>query len=120
MAARGMKDVLDRLNRISGVKGSMVVGKDGIVVASDFADEVNEDAVAAVSSTILSSLDGALKRMEMGKFKRFIITGSDAKIVLVRGRNTLVLVLLRKDVNLGLVGIEIREAVVEIDNRAKL
>jgi hypothetical protein len=116
----GMGDILDRLNRINGVKGSMVVGKDGIVVAADFADEVKEDAVAAVSSTILSSLDGALKRMEMGKFKRFVITGSDAKIVLMKGRNTLVLVLLKKDINIGLVGVEIREAVNDIDARTHL
>ena len=115
--AHGMGDILDRLNRIAGVKGSMVVARDGIVVASDFADEINEDAVAAVSSSVLSSLDGALKRMEMGAFKRFVITGSDAKIVLMRGRNTLVLVLLKKDINMGLIGVEIREAVAEIDER---
>ncbi|MBN1810055.1 MAG: roadblock/LC7 domain-containing protein [Planctomycetes bacterium] len=118
--AHGMGDILDRLNRIEGVKGSMVVGRDGIVVASDFADFINEDAVAAVSSAILSSLDGALKRLEMGGFKRFVITGSDAKIVLMKGRNTLVLVLLRKDINLGFVGVEIREAVAEIDERTHL
>lgn len=118
--ARGMLDVLERLNQIQGVKGSMVVGRDGIVVASDFADAVDEDAVGAVSSQIISSLEGALRRMEMGQFKRFVITGADAKIVLMRGRNTLVLVLLKKDVNFGLVGVEIREAVEEIDRRTRL
>ncbi|HHN46910.1 MAG TPA: hypothetical protein ENN09_05660 [Planctomycetes bacterium] len=118
--AHGMADILDRLNRIDGVRGSMVVGRDGIVIAADFSDDVHEEAVAAVSSTILTSLEGALKRMEMGKFKRFVITGSDAKIVLMRGRNTLVLVVLKKDVNLGLVGVEIREAVADIDERTHL
>jgi len=116
--AHGMSDILDHLNRIEGVKGSMVVGRDGILIASDFADEINEDAVAAVSSTILSSLDGALKRLAMGQFKRFVITGSNAKVVLMKGSNTLVLVLLKKDINLGLIGVEIREAVLEIDERS--
>ena len=76
--AHGMSDILDGLNRISGVKGSMVVGREGIIIASEFADDLNEDAVAAVSSNILSSLDGALRRMAMGEFKRFVITGTDA------------------------------------------
>lgn len=115
--AKGMSDVLENLNRIQGVQGSMVVGRDGILIASDFADQVDEDAVGAVSSQILTNLEGALKRMKMGQFKRFVITGGEAKIVLMRGVSTLVLVLLKKDVNIGLVGVDLREAVEEIDRR---
>ena len=118
--ARGMADVLENLNRIDGVQGSMVVALDGIVVASDFAEAVEEDAVGAISSQILSGLEGALKRMEMGGFLRFIISGSQAKIVLMKARTTLVLVLLKNDVNLGLVSVEIKDAVEEIDRRTHL
>lgn len=118
--ARGMIDVLERLNRIDGVQGSMVVALDGIVVASDFAEAIEEDAVGAISSQVLSSLEGALKRMEMGGFQRFIISGSQAKILLMKARNTLVLVLLKRDINMGLVSVEIKEAVEEIDRRTQL
>ena len=38
-----MKEILNNLNRVKGVMGSMLVGKDGIIAASDVADDVDQD-----------------------------------------------------------------------------
>ena len=106
-----MFTVLDRLNKTRGVKGSMIVGRDGIVVASDFGVEVDEPAIGAVSSSILNSLEEALGRLNMGQFMRFVITGNENKIALVDSRVALLMVLLDLNVNLGLVSVEIKDAV---------
>ena len=61
-----MYEILNNLNRVEGVRGSLVIGRDGLVIAADLGIDVNENAVAAVGSQILNSLQGALRRMQMG------------------------------------------------------
>ncbi len=67
-----MKAILAQLNKTPGVWGSLIAGRDGIVIASDFSVETPESQVGAIASQILVALDGALKRIKMGEFKRFI------------------------------------------------
>ena len=73
-----MYQILNNLNKIEGARGSLIIGRDGLVIAADLGTEVNENAVAAVGSQILNSLQGALRRMQMGSFKRFVPRGSRA------------------------------------------
>ena len=115
-----MFTILDKLNKTRGIKGSMIVNRDGIVVASDFSVDCDEEAIGAVSSSIFQSLEGALKKIKLGKFKRFVITGRDNRILLVDSGPSLLLVLLDKDVNLGLVSVEIKDAVDAIVVKATL
>jgi len=43
------REVLSELNKTSGVTGSMVVGHDGIVIASDLGTQFDQDAVGALA-----------------------------------------------------------------------
>ena len=105
-----MYEILGRVNKIRGVRGSLVMGKDGIVVASDIAADVRDESVAAVASQVLGSLQGALKRMALGAFSRFVVTGSKGRIVMLDAGAALLIVLLEPDVNMGLVTVELRHA----------
>ena len=105
-----MYEILDQVNKIRGVQGSLVMGKDGIVVASDISTDVKDDAVAAVASQVLGSLQGALRRMDLGAFSRFVVTGSDGRIVMLDAGNALLITLLEPDVNMGLVTVELKRA----------
>src|ERR1700709_2271748 len=98
-----MRAILAQLNKTQGVWGSMVVGRDGIVVASDFSMEGQETQIGAISSQILVALDGALKRIKMGEFKRFMIGGSENKLALINVGQTILIVMLRREVNMGMV-----------------
>lgn len=115
-----MKAILGKLNKTVGVRGSMVVNRDGIVAASDLAIEADETGVGAVTSSILSALEGALKRIHMGRFSRFIITGSEGKIAVVDAGQALLLVLLNRDVNMGMVNVEIKEAAAAVLAKSKM
>ena len=115
-----MKDILSKLNKTSGVRGSMVVNRDGIVVHSDFAVEIQEKSVGAVSSSILAALEGALKRIDMGKFTRFVITGSEGKVAMVNAGQAILLVLLQPDINMGMVNVDIKEAAAAVMERSKM
>lgn len=115
-----MRNILSQLNKTNGVRGSMVVNRDGIVVASDFSIEVDESGVGAVTSSILSALEGALKRINMGRFSRFIISGSESKVAVVDAGQAILLVMLQQEVNMGLVNVEIKEAANAVRANSKM
>ena len=113
-----MQEILNQINKVRGVRGSLVIGQDGIVVAAELGIDVSDDTVAAVASQILRSLSSALERIKIGSFNRFIVSGENGKIAIVNaGERALLLVLLDKDVNLGLASVEIRDAVGLIEKR---
>ena len=115
-----MRDILAKLNKTAGVRGSMVVNRDGIVAASDLADEADEASIGAVASSILTALEGALKRIKMGKFSRFTITGSEGKVAVVETGQAILLVLLNRDVNMGMVNVDIKEAAAAVAEKSKM
>jgi predicted regulator of Ras-like GTPase activity (Roadblock/LC7/MglB family) len=115
-----VKTILSKLNKTNGIRGCMIVNRDGIVVASDFSTEVDEAGVGAVTSSILAALDGALKRINMGKFTRFIITGSENKVAVVSAGQAILLVLLNLEVNMGMVNVDIKDAASAVAEKSKM
>jgi len=115
-----MRTVLSKLNKTAGVRGSLIVNKDGIVVASDLSVDIDETGVGAVSSSILASLEAAVKRINLGKLQRYVITGSENRIAIVDAGPALLLIVLQKDVNLGMVNAEIKDAVASVVEKAKM
>ncbi|MEI6231660.1 MAG: roadblock/LC7 domain-containing protein [Planctomycetota bacterium] len=115
-----MRAILAQLNKTQGVWGSMVVGRDGIIIASDFSIDVSEQQMGAIASQILVALDGALKRIKLGEFKRFMIGGSENKLALINVGQTILVVLLRRDVNMGLVNVDIKTAADAVAKNSRL
>lgn len=115
-----MYDILNQLNKTEGVRGSLIIGRDGLVIAADLGTEADENAIAAIGSQLLNSLQGALRRMGMGEFRRFIVTGKEGKIILADAGSALLVVLLALDANLGLASVEIKTAIKEIQKKVKM
>jgi predicted regulator of Ras-like GTPase activity (Roadblock/LC7/MglB family) len=115
-----MYDILNHLNKVEGVRGSLIIGRDGLVIAADLGTEVNEAAVAAVGSQILNSLQGALRRMQMGTFKRFVVSGRDGKIIIADAGAALLVIILELEANMGLAGVEIKAAIEEVQRKVKM
>ncbi|MHC4247928.1 MAG: roadblock/LC7 domain-containing protein [Planctomycetota bacterium] len=115
-----MYEILNRLNKTEGVHGSLIMGADGLVIAAELGTDVDENAVAAVGSQILGSLQGALRRMQMGGFQRFVVTGRDGKIILADAGSVIVVLLLDLDANLGLVSVDVKDAIQEIQRKVRM
>ena len=116
-----MQEILNQINKIRGVRGSLVIGRDGIVVAANLGVDISDETVAAVASQILASLRNALDRMKLGKFNRFTVAGKSGQIAIVNaGEHALLLVLVDKETNLGLVSVEIKDAVAQIAQKIEL
>ena len=115
-----MQKTLSELNKLRGVLGSLLVDRDGIVIASDLKSEINEGAFGAVASSVLSGLKRALERMALGNFRRYIVTGRSARIAMYQVGHTVLLLLMEKDVNLGMITLEIRETIEELEQKLSL
>ncbi len=116
-----MQQILARINKIAGVRGSLVVAPDGLVVASDLADKTDANTLGAVAATVLASVRGALDKLERGGLRRYILTGTEGGVVLwALGNGTGVVVLLRRDINMGMVLVELKESARELADLLRL
>jgi predicted regulator of Ras-like GTPase activity (Roadblock/LC7/MglB family) len=115
-----MREILVQLNKVQGVRGSMVTNRDGIVVASDFSLELDEKGLGAVASSLLTALEAALRRVHFGKLQRFVVKGNEGKTVVADAGPALLLVLLKPEVNMGMVNHEIATALQAIRDKTKM
>lgn len=109
-----MYQVLESLNKTSGVTGSMLVGSDGIVIAADMQDNYNSETIGALAASITTSVQKSLERINQVPLRQVTIEAQKGKIFLTDvGRGVLV-VTTEPSVNIGLVRVEIKEAAEKI------
>lgn len=105
-----MERILAELNKTPGVIGSFVVAADGIIVASDFATELNDELMGALTSSIINSTEKAVKKMEQGELISFIVETESNKMFFHATRSGFLVSVAATDVNLGLIRVEMRSA----------
>ncbi len=105
-----VKEVVERLALVKGVVGSILVAKDGLVVASDLSVQVQDEIVAAMVSAVGSTAVKAAEMMEQGELKNIVIEGERGKLFLADADVGYLGVLTAPDANIGLVRLELLEA----------
>jgi predicted regulator of Ras-like GTPase activity (Roadblock/LC7/MglB family) len=78
-----MDDILESLNQEDGVKGSMVVTQDGIVVAGLLKSDVRKDVVGALSSFLITATERCLERGQLGALGRMMLTATHGKLIIL-------------------------------------
>ena len=109
-----MQAILRKINKIPGVRGTMILGEDGFIVASDLSGNDDPNALGAVASTVASTVNGALERMRHGRLARFVMNGSRGGLVLQPVQSLVLLTLVSKDANMGMVLVELKNAAGEL------
>lgn len=113
-----MQDVLNELNQEVGFKGSMVMTPDGIMVASALGDELEEELVAAILSSLILTVKKTLSQIKAPDgASSCILTASEGKILLYDMANSYLVVLADTSLELETNIIAIRSAVFRIMNR---
>ncbi|MBI3873113.1 MAG: roadblock/LC7 domain-containing protein [candidate division Zixibacteria bacterium] len=106
-----MYETLSQLNKTTGITGSMVVGNDGIVIAADLDQHSDDDTLGALASSIAATVRRSLTELGSEDFSQITVEADRQKIFLTdAGVGTLV-VTTEPRVNIGLVRLEIRNAV---------
>lgn len=111
-----MERILAELNKTTGVIGSFVVAADGIIVASDFATELNDEVMGALTSSIINSTEKATKKMEQGELVSFIVETETNKMFFNATRSGFLVCIASPDANLGLIRVEMRTASEKLNN----
>lgn len=111
-----MERTLAELNKTPGIIGSFVVAADGIIVASDFTSEINDEMMGALTSSIINSTEKATKKMEHGDLVSFIVETDRNKLFFNAARVGFLVCVASKEANLGLVRVEMRAACERLNN----
>ncbi|MBI2374567.1 MAG: roadblock/LC7 domain-containing protein [Deltaproteobacteria bacterium] len=114
---------VEQLNRIlrslrstsPDVEASALISDDGLIIASELPQQIDEARVAGMSAVLLSLGTRAATELERGRVEEVLIRGSDGYAVMVdAGNGSLLLVLANKTAKLGLIFLDVRRAVQEI------
>lgn len=105
-----MRKIVEDLNRVDGVIGSLLVGKDGLVVASTLLDTEDAEVLGAMSAAVYGEIDKATKRIGVGTLVDAIIDAREGSILLLEAKDLILVVITQRVVNLGLIKMEMRRA----------
>ncbi len=105
-----MRRIVEDLIRIDGVIGSLLVGRDGLVVASTLMDDEDAEVLGARAAAVFGEIDKATSILGVGKLVDSIIDAEQGSILLLESRDLILVVLTQRMVNLGLVKMEMRRA----------
>ena len=106
-----MYNILGDLNKTSGIKGSMLVGNDGIIIAADMDSRLEDETVGAMAASIVSNVTKALDRLRQQNPDRITIEADEGKIFLNDAGVGILAVVTEPNVNVGLIRLEIKNAI---------
>lgn len=106
-----MYQVLNELNKTTGVTGSMVVGNDGIVIAADLDESFEGETVGALAASITSNIQKSLDRLKADPAKQVTIEADNGKLFFTDAGIGILVVTTEKSVNIGLIRLEIKNAI---------
>lgn len=107
-----LAQILSQLVESSGdVRGAAVVGRDGLIIAAHLPAKMEQARVGAVAAALLSLSGRSIGQLERGEFQQTLIQGTEGNVLITdAGKNAVFVALTGKDVNLGMVFLEVREA----------
>lgn len=105
-----MRSVLKALADVPGVRGSMVVTQDGMVVDSLLGRTLQQDVVGAMAASLILGTRRAVDRV--GKsFESFSLVSTHGKMIVADTGSAFLVVVLDRNIDLGSAELEIRSAV---------
>jgi len=106
-----MKEILLKLNENPGIRGSMVMTQDGIVAAAALGPDLEEEVVAALSSTLLTAVKRAVHEVTPEEdVTAFVLMATDGKLVFLDLDNAYLVVVTKRDLELNTTMVEIESA----------
>ncbi len=111
-----MRQVLLDLNKEIGVKGSMIVTRDGIMVAAEIPPPLNCDQVAAIASSSIQRVNGSLRDIGAQDFPKFLFNSTYGKMIFTETGEAYLVVVLDKHINIDFTMLAVASAARKIKN----
>lgn len=104
-------EALDRLSRVAGVRGALIVETDaGVPVLSELAEGVEGDAIAALASSLFRRTNKAAQTASFGGLRTLQLEADGGHVIVANGGDLLVVVVAEKNAQLGQVRLEAHRA----------
>jgi len=110
-----MERTLSEINKTPDVVGSCIVAEDGILVASDFNSEIDSEVIGALVSSVIRAAKLAIQKMDYGDIRSFMLEAKKIKLFFAKTRVGYLVVITNADANLGLIRVEVKNAVKKLD-----
>jgi uncharacterized protein len=107
-----MEEILEQLNNIPGIVGSMIIGKDGLVIATMWNEDIDPDMVGAHTADLLNITESITTgKLDFGLTEMITVEAENAKLLLkIIDDSTFLITATTSRANLGLMRIEIKSA----------
>ncbi|KUK71769.1 MAG: Uncharacterized protein XD90_2135 [Methanobacterium sp. 42_16] len=102
--------VLKDLGRIQGVNGSLIVGKDGLIIERDVSPDIDSELVGAMSSAVFGTAERSSEEMKHEKLQQVMIEGNKGKTLMIDSGEAILAVITDTDINLGLIRLEMKRS----------
>ncbi|MFO0747698.1 MAG: roadblock/LC7 domain-containing protein [Myxococcota bacterium] len=97
------------------VEASAVIDNDGLMIASALGQDIDDDAVAAMSAAMLGIAERIARELKRGDFEMVMTRGTDGYIILVRcGKDAVLSVLTSRSARIGLIFLDLKRAATEV------
>jgi len=105
-----MRRILKGLNEIAGIRGSMIISDDGMVISSCLGRSLDEEMVAAMAGSVINSTRKALERHGLRSFTQFTLKASHGKMIFIDSGVAYLVVVMDEKIVLGPGEIEVASA----------
>ena len=106
-----MRSVLESLAGVPGVRGSLVVTQDGIVVDSLLGKSLKEDVVGAMAASLILGTRRAMEKGGRPAFESLTAVSSHGKVIVADTGSAFLVVVLDRSIDMSHAELEIRSAV---------
>jgi uncharacterized protein len=114
-----MKAILKSLNETLNARGSLIVSKDGLLIAAEVGPDAQVDRLAAMGAAILSDVRKSLADAGMSEFTQCEVAAEQGKVVLMAAGPAYLLVLTGPRIEMGPAIVEIRSAARQVAKAAE-
>lgn len=105
-----LSEELKKFKKTSGVTGSAILRRDGIMVISDFPFAANTKGIAAMTAAIVGTSETASNELKMGEMQEVSIETSKGKLISIgAGPEFIIVALAKKSAKTGAVTREMKK-----------
>lgn len=102
---------LDRLSRVSGVRGALIVETEaGLPIMAELSEGVEGSAVAALAASLYRRADRASQTAELGGLATLQLEGDAGHVIVADAGEVLVVVVAERTAQIGMVRLEAHRA----------
>jgi predicted regulator of Ras-like GTPase activity (Roadblock/LC7/MglB family) len=106
-----LEKIIRGLKNIGDIVGSAVISTDGLPIASDFNQSIDEETFAAMSAAMHGAAETSVSELKQGNLRQIIIDADEGKMIsIAAGDKALLVILTKRDINLGLALLELGRA----------